>query len=173
MLPLFCLRLALGLVGSLLILNPSQVNPRFYRVQFLVALGLTALSALFLRIDAGPWLWVALAASGRAAFAGSVVWFLEGAPGGRALIVTAFVAGAAALGLAEAALLARAGAAGEPRPGLGWQLVGGAASAALLGTATTAMLMGHSYLTAPAMSLTPLLRLLAALATAAGVRIAL
>ena len=35
--------------------------------------------------------------------------------------------------------------------------------AAVLGTATTAMLMGHSYLIAPAMSLTPLLRLVASL----------
>src|SRR5207245_4571971 len=35
--------------------------------------------------------------------------------------------------------------------------------AVLLGTATSAMLMGHSYLIAPTMSLTPLLRLLAAL----------
>ena len=34
-------------------------------------------------------------------------------------------------------------------------------SAAVLGTATTSMLMGHSYLIAPAMSLTPLLNLLA------------
>jgi hypothetical protein len=43
-------------------------------------------------------------------------------------------------------------------------------SAALLGSATTAMLMGHSYLIAPAMSLTPLMRLLAALAVAAVLR---
>src|SRR5262249_4282348 len=97
MLPLFCLRLALGLAGALLILNPSQVNPRFYPAQFLVALGLTALAALFLRDAAGPWLWAALAAAGLAAFAGSVVWSLEGAPGGRLLVVLAPAAGAAAL----------------------------------------------------------------------------
>ena len=36
-------------------------------------------------------------------------------------------------------------------------------SALVLGSATTAMLMGHSYLIAPAMSLAPLMRLLAAL----------
>jgi hypothetical protein len=45
-------------------------------------------------------------------------------------------------------------------------------SAALLGTAVTAMLMGHSYLIAPSMSLTPLLRLLAALLVAILMRIA-
>jgi len=44
-----------------------------------------------------------------------------------------------------------------------WLVVDDLASAALLGSATTAMLMGHSYLIAPAMSLTPLNRLLAAL----------
>ncbi len=49
-------------------------------------------------------------------------------------------------------------------------LAGSLSSAALLGTATSAMLMGHSYLIAPAMSLTPLYRLLAALAAALGLR---
>src|SRR5207249_4100498 len=44
-------------------------------------------------------------------------------------------------------------------------------SALLLGSATTAMLMGHSYLIAPAMSLTPLLHLLTALAASAVLRI--
>jgi hypothetical protein len=47
-----------------------------------------------------------------------------------------------------------------------WSLADAAASAAILGTATTAMLMGHSYLIAPAMSIVPLQRLLAALFTA-------
>ena len=37
----------------------------------------------------------------------------------------------------------------------GWLLVNALSSAALLGAATTAMLMGHSYLIAPTMSLTP------------------
>ena len=39
-------------------------------------------------------------------------------------------------------------------------------SAAVLGTAMTAMLIGHSYLIAPGMSLVPLFRLLAAVAGA-------
>ena len=41
-----------------------------------------------------------------------------------------------------------------------WCMADDFASAAVLGSATTAMLMGHSYLIAPAMSLTPLERLL-------------
>jgi hypothetical protein len=43
-------------------------------------------------------------------------------------------------------------------------------SAALLGTAMTAMLLGHFYLIAPGMSLSPLLRMLAALFVATGLR---
>ena len=46
-------------------------------------------------------------------------------------------------------------------------------SAALLGSCTSAMLMGHSYLIAPAMSLSPLLRLLAAMAVSLAVRVLL
>jgi hypothetical protein len=52
----------------------------------------------------------------------------------------------------------------------GWVLADDLTSAALLGAATTAMLIGHSYLIAPAMSLTPLLRLLAVLVVATLVR---
>ena len=48
-----------------------------------------------------------------------------------------------------------------------------ASSAALLGTATTAMLMGHMYLIAPGLTIAPLLRLLAALLGATLVRLAL
>ena len=43
----------------------------------------------------------------------------------------------------------------------------------MLGTATTAMLMGHSYLIAPAMSMAPLLRLLIALGVSLAVRVSL
>ena len=44
MLPTFCLRLACGLIGGLLLLSPKQVNRRFYRTQFLTVLGLVALA---------------------------------------------------------------------------------------------------------------------------------
>jgi hypothetical protein len=45
-------------------------------------------------------------------------------------------------------------------------------AAALLGTALTAMLVGHSYLISPGMALTPLLRMLMALGAALGLRAA-
>jgi hypothetical protein len=51
-------------------------------------------------------------------------------------------------------------------------MAGDVTSAALLGAAVTAMLMGHSYLIAPGMSMTPLLRLIGAIGVAALARMA-
>jgi hypothetical protein len=154
----FCLRLAFGLIAVLLLLSPAQVNPRFYRVQFLTALGLTAAAAVLFRDQAGIELWIALGLGAILCGAASIAWSLDRAPGGRLLIGLTALALGAALGLA-ARMHAQEG-----------ELVRLATvdvtSAALLGAALTAMLMGHSYLIAPAMSLTPLLRLLAALAVA-------
>src|SRR5947209_11542195 len=86
MLAVFCLRLACGMLACLPLLSPSQVNPRFFRTHFLTALGLTVLAAVGARDTAGLWLWLALAAVTALSFLGSVVWLLEGAPGGRLLI---------------------------------------------------------------------------------------
>jgi hypothetical protein len=163
MLAIFCLRLAAGLVTSLLLLSPAQVNPRFFRTHFLTALGLTAVAAVVLRDVADAWLWIVLAAVMVLAALGSMVWMLQGAPGGRGLI-----------GLTAPLLLTALVVAGYQTRDQGepwWLLVDDLTSAALLGSATTAMLIGHSYLIAPAMSLTPLLRLLAALAGSTVLRI--
>jgi hypothetical protein len=158
MLAVFSLRLAAGMLAALLLLSPSQVNPRFYRTHFLAALGFTVLAVLF-RDEAAGWPLLALLLGGAVlAFLGSAAWSLEGAPGGRALIILTPTALAAALVWQEAA-----GAAGST---LAVALLGDALAAAVLGSALTAMLIGHSYLIAPAMSLTPLLRLLAFVAVA-------
>lgn len=153
---IFCLRLACGLLAALLLLSPAQVNPRFFRTHFLTVLGLAVGAAVLLRDAADGWLWVTLGGAIGVAILGSMVWLLEGAPGGRVLIVLALLMLAAALVLADHA---------TATPTV-WPYLDHLASAALLGAATTAMLMGHSYLIAPAMSLTPLLRLLAALSLA-------
>jgi hypothetical protein len=155
MLAIFCLRLASGLFGALWLLPPSHVNPRFYRTHFLTVLGLAAAATLLLRQQAGPGLWAALGASLFLAFVGSVVWSLERAPGGQVLMALTMVTLLAALGLAHPVE--------EAASPVAWQWAGDLSSAALLGTATTAMLIGHSYLIAPTMSLSPLRRLLAAL----------
>jgi hypothetical protein len=168
MLPVFCLRLATGMMACLLVLSPGRegrplVNPRFYRTHFLTALGL-ACAALLLVRDTGSCAVLCAAGAGLAlAFLGSVSWSLEGAPGGRALIVLTTLALGVGLGLLEV---------GAAPTSAGLALVGGLTSAALLGASLTAMLMGHSYLIAPALSLTPLLRLLATLAVALVARMA-
>jgi hypothetical protein len=169
MLSLFSLRLAAGMIGALLLLTPSQVNPRFYRVQYLIAFGLATLAGFFLRDKfvagtAGACLGIVLAASVAALLGGSILWSLRGAPGARGVGVASAAFLAAALGLAEWAT--------APDGPLGWLLASSATSAAVLGTATTAMLMGHSYLIAPAMSIVPLKRLLVALYLALFVRMA-
>jgi hypothetical protein len=179
MLAVFCLRLAAGLLGCLLLLTPdvgpatagasrfarsARVGFRFYRTHFLTALGLACAAALFLRDTAPAGLLALLAAALVLAVAGSVVWVLEGAPGGRALVVltTAALAG----GLVWLETL------GDSEVPLASRLVGDLTSAALLGSALTAMLLGHSYLIAPAMSIRPLMRLLAAVALAVVARAA-
>jgi hypothetical protein len=170
MLALFCLRLTFGMLAALLLLSPAQINPRFYRTHFLTALGLGA-GALVLSWDAPGPLAAILGGALLLAFLGSVSWSVEGAPGGRVLVVLT----ALALGAALWAARSRGGPAvaeSLPGPSLLWLLTDDLTSSALLGVALTAMLMGHSYLIAPAMSLTPLRRLLLGLFVALGLRLA-
>ena len=168
MISIFALRLACGLLACLWLLSAAQVNPRFFRVHFLTALGLTAAGWFFAREDAGLAMHLALLAALLLCFFGSIVWHVEGAPLGRFAIYAATCALAA--GLVLAGTMVRGSAASDS--GDGWLIADDFASTAVLGSATTAMLMGHSYLIAPAMSLTPLLTLLGALGVSLAVRIA-
>jgi hypothetical protein len=163
MLATFCLRLACGLILSLLVLSPTKVPPRFFRVQYQTALGLLAVAAFFLRDLAGLGTWILFGASMLLALAGSVLWQLEANPGQRLVLL-----------LANIALWATLLLGGHPgRADNAWLIADNVASAAVLGTATSAMLMGHTYLIAPAMSLSPLYRLLGALGAALSARIIL
>ncbi|HMF16877.1 MAG TPA: hypothetical protein VKE98_06685, partial [Gemmataceae bacterium] len=74
MVAVFCLRLGCGLLAALLLLPSAQINPRFYRVQFLTVLGLAAVAAMFLRDQADLRLWLALGAALILAFLGSILW---------------------------------------------------------------------------------------------------
>jgi hypothetical protein len=161
----FCLRLACGMIVVLPILHASQVPPRFYRVQFLVALGLLAVAAFFLHGLAGLPFWMIWGVAVVCCFSGSIVWHLEGAPGGPMLCWVAPP-------LLVACLIA-GGVAGNEGEANAVRIADDVASAAVLGSATTAMLMGHSYLIAPAMSMVPLLRLLIALGVSLGLRVGL
>ncbi len=110
--------------------------------------------------QSGGWpLWTLLLAGMALALAGSLSWFLDKAPGGRTLIVLTSLALAGSLACLEASDPATA------RSPLAVALAD-VASAAVLGSALSAMLMGHSYLIAPSMSLRPLLMLIATLAIA-------
>ena len=181
MLATFCLRLACGLAASLLLLTSTPINPRFFRSHFLIILGLTAAGALLLGETAGRLLWASLFAAMAAAFLGSLAWSLEGAPGGKLLIGITPVALVLVLGLSSLQP-----APSPPVPGTGesetqppgfatWSFArlwaDELTSAALLGTATTAMLVGHSYLISPTMSLTPLMRLFQAFFAATLLRV--
>jgi hypothetical protein len=173
MLAVFCLRLAAGMLGCLLLLSgdsgkaaagqADRVGVRFYRTHFLTALGLTCVAAVFLRDAAPDGLQAVLIAAMILAMAGSVAWVLEGAPGGRTLVVLTTATLAAGLVWLEV-LRSKV-----PLPG---RLAGDLTSAALLGSALTAMLLGHSYLISPTMSIRPLMRLLAAVAVAVVARAA-
>lgn len=158
MLVAFCLRLAWGLLVTTLVLPAAVVPPRFFRVQHLSALGLLAVAAFFLRDQADLPCWLALAAAMILTFLGSIVWHVDGAPGGRTIGLLASAALTAALLLGGRAV----------RPGQDplWSVADDLTGGAVLGAATSAMLMGHSYLIAPSMSLTPLFRCLGALGLA-------
>jgi hypothetical protein len=170
MLVTFCLRLACGLTAALLLLSPAQVAPRFYRTQFLTVLGLGTVALLFAWATAGWVLLTLLFAVLVLSFLGSFVWSLEGAPLGRSVIVLTTLDLATALVLPhfmaspDSSLAAR-------HPPLALAIADDLTSAALLGTALSAMLMGHSYLIAPTMSIEPLKRLLVALFAATFLRL--
>jgi hypothetical protein len=174
MLATFALRLACGLMAALLLLSPAQVNPRFYRTHFLTALGLGAVAAVFVWETADQRLACALGAALGLSLLGAIVWMLEGAPLGRLMIVLATIAFVMSLGLKDGpeATTLPAESVGREVPAPLWVLIDDYTSSALLGAATTAMLIGHSYLIAPAMSLTPLYRLLVALFATTLVRLA-
>ena len=148
MLTVFCLRLAGGTIAALLLLSPRVLPAPFFRTHFLIALGPTAVATAFGWSDATGSLRGLLLGANVLALSGSAVWSLTPAPGGRTLIA-----------LTAATIAAALGAIDHFEPVL---LAADLTSAALLGTALTAMLIGHSYLIAPGMSLTPLFRLLAA-----------
>lgn len=170
MLALFSLRLACGLIASLGLLSPRQVNPRYYRTQFLVTFALAGLAFLAWG-SSGTGFSIALVAALVSAFCGALAWSLQDAPGGRALIGITTAALIAALVLAALAPVSSVEGEAVLRPG--WRIADDFSSAALLGTTLAAMLLGHFYLIAPGMSMTPLMRLLAAFFAAVLLRAAL
>jgi hypothetical protein len=159
MLATFSLRLACGLIACLLLLSPRQVNPRYFRTQFLVSLSLTMLAALVWGPHMGTTgAWIALSAALIGSLLGALSWSLQGAPGGRMIVL--LTAAALLAAVVQGPEIAATFADEEVRPAAAWRFANDVSSAAVLGTALAAMLLGHFYLIAPGMSLTPLMRLL-------------
>lgn len=160
----FCLRLAVGLVMALLVLPPRVVNPRFYRIQLLIVLGLSVAAGMSVWGTAPDLFWLALGLGVGGSLVGYLTWSAEGMGAGRLYLI----------GVAATLSIALVGARTDPiaTTASAWlALIEESTAVLLLGLATTAMLMGHWYLIAPTMSLQPLMQLLAGLFLAIGLRV--
>jgi hypothetical protein len=164
MIATFCLRLALGMLGTLFLRPARQMHPRFFRTHFLTVLSL-ALVAFVLGWDAK----FAIPASVACvlAFLGAVAWIFERPPIGWTLVGLTGAAIFAALWLVDAP---PSYLPATPRAG---RVADDLTAAALLGSAMTSMLVGHSYLISPGLSIQPLMRQLYALGVAIFLRIAI
>lgn len=153
----FALRLVCGMSLMWALLPRRDVTTGFFRIQMLVTLGLSVLAAL-MRGEAAaaespnPLLLGLCIAVAVASFAGSVVWTLGRRGAGDVFVFLV-------QGISAAALLVSY-APPDPVTALrrGLAVANEFSAAALLGGAVTGMLLGHWYLTAPAMSIAPLSR---------------
>jgi hypothetical protein len=164
---IFALRLALGMTACLLLLPRGVVNPRYYRNQFAIVLSLNGFAGFFTYGFNALTFWRAFwgfsGLEGVLAVSGFLVWSLENSPGGRIIVWANVLTLIGALGCLDASDPITAA---SPLHTALTDLT----SAAVLGAALSAMLMGHSYLVAPTMSLRPLMILIAALAIAVAAR---
>jgi len=158
----FAVRLAFGLSVAVFLISWRSVPVPFFKTQLQVVLGLVVLAALDQAKTGGPALnlW-SLVAAAVLAYLSAASWGLglplvgQGTAAACALILVGWMAGAswsstAVLGLLNASSRA--------------------ASGFVLGVTLSAMLLGHYYLTAPAMSIEPLKRMVAFMAWGLGAR---
>jgi hypothetical protein len=152
----FAVRLAFGLSIATLVIPWRAIPLPFFRTQAQIILGLLVLAALDQARAAGtgiPFWTIVLGAS--LAYASSIVWGL----------------GLPLLGIRTAALtgitaMVWLAVASDSQPGLklAFDATSRAASGFLLGATLCSMLLGHYYLTAPAMTIDPLKRTIALIA---------
>jgi hypothetical protein len=158
----FALRLACGLAALLLLTPWRLVPPAFFRTHCLVILGLLVLAALDAsRLGVRGSVLTGTVVAAVLSYLAAVSWGL-GLPR-LAVPVTALVVGTCAGVLV---LVSRS------TDSQLWALNGAGrlASAFLMGATLTAMLLGHHYLTAPAMSIEPLKRFVRSMAWGLGAR---
>ncbi len=163
MIAVFLLRLSFGLLGSLLLILRDDVNSRFYRVHFLTSLGLLVGTIFFPpEQDLDPAFWWVLGFGIAVCLLGSMSWMFETNPFGKTLVVIAAMLCGVLLAMVSLGQLG----------GPWWMWLGDhLTSSAVTGLSLTAMLLGHSYLVAPTMSIKPLQRLIIALGVALLLRI--
>lgn len=160
----FAVRLACGLAMLLLATPWREVPLPFFRTHCQVMLGLLVLGALSLAHAGVPALVLApVVAAAVLAYFASACW-------GLGLPRVAFPL-TALLTLATAGTLL-AVSRGPSGAGAAWALnaAGRLSSAFLMGSTLSAMLLGHYYLTAPAMSIDPLRRFVRCMAWGLGLR---
>lgn len=154
MLAAFCLRLALGMVAFLPLLPAKQMHPRFFRTQFLVALGLSVVAMLTFEPDVkssrnhAP-----LIATSFVALVGAIFWSFERPPLGRTISVIATVV--FSIGACRFA---------DPIGAPNIASIDALSAGCLLGSSVTSMLVGHAYLISPGLTIKPLINMLIALA---------
>lgn len=159
----FAVRLACGLALMLLITPWRVVPSAFFRTHAQIILGLLVLAALDCsRGGASPLARVVIGAA-VLSYPAAIAWGL-GLPRAAAPITGAIAL--ALLGVLTAASRAPA------LDAWGLNAAGRATSAFLMGATFTAMLLGHHYLIAPAMSIAPLRRFVKCMAWGLGVRAA-
>lgn len=148
----FALRVAGGLAVVPWALRREEIPSTFFRLLALVTLGALVVAALELgRVGASQTVLIGAISAAVVAYFGSIAWGLGLCGVGQACAGVVLVL---AMGMAMLPT-----AAGSPV----WQglaLASVPASALLLGSVLGAMLLGHHYLTAPAMSIEPLQRLI-------------
>jgi hypothetical protein len=168
----FLFRLSFGVATAMGLTSSRLVTSGFFRVHLWVLLGVQTLAALSLYsrqssgglpagVASGQF-WLAISAA-VASYVGAVTWMYERPILGKlAIAVVAICSGAAcllpaiAVGVKPAAM----------------QMADCLTSGLLLGSVTTAMLLGHWYLNTPTMKLQPLRRLIVLMGVAVGLRMA-
>lgn len=166
MIPAFAIRLICGLSAVWVVSPRKLITSGFFRIQMLITLGLSVLLILTASqweaispSDLPAWSASMLGRLGTLAsllavlsFLGSVFWTLERRRGG-------MVFGGLIAGISTTTVLLTAPAASLPTSPVWLSMLDHLTAAWLIGSVTGTMLLGHWYLTATGMSLTPLLQL--------------
>jgi uncharacterized protein with PQ loop repeat len=170
----FALRLICGMSVVWCVMPRSRVTSGFFRIQMLVTLGLSVLSAIAANqipesaeaksISPTVVGWIS-AVLGVLSFVGSVLWTLERRHGGTVVVF--------AIAILSSTTIVLANSSGGELQSLNGTLywMSELATAFVSGAAVSGMLLGHWYLTAPSMSTEPLNKVNAWLGIAALIRL--